>query len=300
MTLPLQTSLPLPGQSSIDRLRQSSGKGLEAEKVRLRKATKEFEAFFMYQMMKTMRQTTLAPDKGKDTGPISGDLGKDEFTQMFDMELTRHMATGEKNSIADMLYRSLVKQLDAEYSDPGNQTELKPIALNSGLLKIENGTRMMPTKPANILKPILRPEKLLPISAGKPKISTGSITERFGKIIAESARKTGLDPNLIRAVIQTESGGDPKAVSPKGAKGLMQLTDSTAADLGVNDVFDPKANIEAGSRYLRRLVDRFGDLRLALAAYNAGPANVDRFGGVPPFSETKQYIKKVLARVSGK
>lgn len=300
MTLPLQTAIPLQGQSSIDRLRQPSGKGLEAEKARLRKATKEFEAFFMYQMMKTMRQTTLASDKQGKSGPISGDLGKEEFTQMFDMEMTRHMVTGEKNSIANMLYKSLVKQLDAEYSDPREQAGTKPIALNTGSIKIKNTQEMLPTKDANRFKPILRPEKLLPISIARPNISRDPISERFGKIIAEAAQKTGLDPSLISAVIHTESGGDPRAVSPRGAKGLMQLADSTAADLGVSDVFDPKVNIEAGSRYLRQLVDRFGDLRLALAAYNAGPANVERFGGVPPFSETKRYIEKVLARVSGK
>jgi soluble lytic murein transglycosylase-like protein len=96
-------------------------------------------------------------------------------------------------------------------------------------------------------------------------------------------------------VIKAESNGDSQAVSPAGAKGLMQLADSTATELGVNNPFDPRANVLGGSRYLRTLLDRFGDLRLALAAYNAGPATVERHGGVPPFRETHDYITRVTS-----
>jgi len=101
-------------------------------------------------------------------------------------------------------------------------------------------------------------------------------------------------------VINVESSGNPHAISPKGAKGLMQLADSTASDMGMRDVFDPKENISTGSRYLRSLIDRFGNVTLGLAAYNAGPANVEKYGGVPPFAETKQYIERVMAGVKGK
>jgi soluble lytic murein transglycosylase-like protein len=113
--------------------------------------------------------------------------------------------------------------------------------------------------------------------------------------IERHARRQHLDPDLVRAVIQVESGFDPYARSSKGAEGLMQLMPATAADYRVRDPFDPDQNIRAGTAYLRDLLDRYGgDERLALAAYNAGPGNVDRFGGsVPPFRETRQYVRKI-------
>ena len=99
---------------------------------------------------------------------------------------------------------------------------------------------------------------------------------------------------MIHAVIKAESNGDPTAVSSAGARGLIQLGDSTLQDYGVTHAFDPRENILTGSRYLRRLLDRFGDLRLALAAYNAGPQNVERHHGIPPFEETRAYVNRVM------
>ncbi len=113
-------------------------------------------------------------------------------------------------------------------------------------------------------------------------------------LVAPIAARYNLDTELILRVIEAESGGDPRAVSPKGAMGLMQLMPGTARALGVSDPFDPTQNIEGGVRYLSHLLQRFGDLRLALAAYNAGPGNVQRYGGVPPFPETERYIVKIL------
>ncbi len=120
------------------------------------------------------------------------------------------------------------------------------------------------------------------------------IRQRWEPVVAPIAQKYGLEPEFVLKVIEAESGGNPQAVSPKGAIGLMQLMPATARALGVSDPFDPVQNIEGGVRYLRHLIDRFGDLRLALAAYNAGPGNVQRYGGIPPFPETQQYVKKIL------
>ena len=104
----------------------------------------------------------------------------------------------------------------------------------------------------------------------------------------------------MRAVVGVESGFQPQAVSPKGAQGLMQLMPATARDLGVADPFDPAANLDGGSRYLSSLVARYdGDLTKALAAYNAGMGAVARHGGVPPYTETRNYVRKVLGRYQG-
>ena len=113
-------------------------------------------------------------------------------------------------------------------------------------------------------------------------------------ILMRVAQEEGIDPALLSSVVMAESGGNPMAKSPKGASGLMQLMPATAQELGVTDVFDPEQNLRGGAKYLRQQLERFGDPSLALAAYNAGPANVDKYQGIPPFEETQNYIAKIL------
>ena len=114
--------------------------------------------------------------------------------------------------------------------------------------------------------------------------------------IRESAKKYKLDPHLVKAVIEAESNFDCYAVSCRGAKGLMQLMPGTAGDMKVNNTFNARQNIEGGCRYLRRMLDLFeGNITLAVAAYNAGPRKVKKYNKVPPFSETRKYVKTVLA-----
>jgi soluble lytic murein transglycosylase-like protein len=104
-----------------------------------------------------------------------------------------------------------------------------------------------------------------------------------------------LDPDLVNSVIRAESGFNVRAVSPKGAQGLMQLMPQTASQLGVQNAFDPQANVEGGTRYLRELLERYNfDLVKALAAYNAGPQRVEQYGGVPPFNETHAYVARIV------
>ena len=123
----------------------------------------------------------------------------------------------------------------------------------------------------------------------------------FEELIESSAREFSIDPRLVKAVMLVESGFDPAAISNKGARGLMQLMPAVAAEHGVSDVHDPKQNIAAGTRHLARLLSYYaGDLVRSLAAYNAGEAAVDRYGGVPPYDQTQLYVRKTLAAYHGK
>lgn len=117
----------------------------------------------------------------------------------------------------------------------------------------------------------------------------------YAEFIDRSAAREGVDPRLVRAVIQVESAYQPKARSRKGAQGLMQLMPDTARRYAVSNPYDPKSNISAGVRHLKSLIDRYEQLPLALAAYNAGEAAVERFGGVPPYPETEHYVRQVMA-----
>lgn len=120
----------------------------------------------------------------------------------------------------------------------------------------------------------------------------------YGAIIYREAKRHNLPPELVAAVVHTESDFRPRLVSNRNAHGLMQLIPSTAKLMGVENVFDPQQNVAAGTRYLRYLLNRFGDQTTALAAYNAGEGNVVRFGGIPPFQETRNYVKRVDRRMA--
>jgi soluble lytic murein transglycosylase-like protein len=122
-----------------------------------------------------------------------------------------------------------------------------------------------------------------------------SAKTHFDALIDASATAWHVDKALVKAIVANESAFDPHAMSPTGAQGLMQLEPATAAELGVTDPYDPGQNVGGGTRYIRGLLDRFhGDLRRAVAAYNAGPAAVEKYGGVPPYAETRAYVENVL------
>jgi len=126
-------------------------------------------------------------------------------------------------------------------------------------------------------------------------VAVAEPTGPFGGLIRDAAERHGVDEHLISSVIAAESNFNPRAVSHKKARGLMQLMPSTAKRFEVSDVFDPAQNIEAGTRYLKELLDRYQqDPLLALAAYNAGPERVEQYRGVPPFAETMAYLRRVL------
>ncbi|MBW2609036.1 MAG: lytic transglycosylase domain-containing protein [Deltaproteobacteria bacterium] len=152
------------------------------------------------------------------------------------------------------------------------------------------------------MKPVLkgpRPYIFNSADTGSPnrytRLKTSKREHIFFPIIIKASNRYSVDPALVQAIIMAESGYNPMAVSKKGAMGLMQLMPATAVYLGVEDSFNPEHNVNAGVRYLKKLLNQFeGDLLLAVAAYNAGSANVRKYQGIPPYKATRYYVKKVL------
>ncbi|MGA8271239.1 MAG: lytic transglycosylase domain-containing protein [Candidatus Sulfotelmatobacter sp.] len=129
----------------------------------------------------------------------------------------------------------------------------------------------------------------------QPSAATAARPFDLNQAVHDASGTYQLDPDLVTSVIRAESGFNVRAVSPKGAQGLMQLMPQTASQLGVRNAFDPQANVEAGTRYLRELLERYNfDLIKALAAYNAGPQRIDQYHGVPPYYETKAYVARIV------
>ncbi len=158
-------------------------------------------------------------------------------------------------------------------------------------LYLQEGSVTVPTRWIKriVLKKIVEKQPVSPPPA--PRLFP------FQDIILQYSRDVGLDWRFVVSVIDVESGFNPWVVSPRGAVGLMQLLPDTAGLFGVSDLFDPRQNIFAGTRYLAYLFKAFqGDVELVLAAYNAGPVSVERYGGIPPFRETQQYVEKVLKK----
>ncbi len=212
------------------------------------------------------------------------------------------MTTDSDKSISAVLYRSLEKIIEAPYKAKTDTVQIK---------SLKQETHAPIEIKQNKFKGIDRPQEQLEIDRRdggfikvtqplrtQGKIAQDPILSKYGKQIQKAADKYSLDPALIISIIKAESNGNPQAVSPSGAKGLMQLIDSTAAELDVKDVFDPEENIDGGSRYLKSMLDRFKSVKLALAAYNAGPGNVMRYDGIPPFPETEGYVDKVMDSLS--
>ena len=180
---------------------------------------------------------------------------------------------------------------------------LIPVLLTLVLCFSPGGIRSTPTAPQNAAqttysipvpvqkKVCLRSENAL-LNQSPIQLEEG---DSLDEIIEQTARRYHVDPVLVKAVIMAESGYNPRAISKKGARGLMQLMPSTAESLGVENIFDPRENIDAGVRYLKLMITRFdGNTELALAAYNAGSRKVRMHRGVPPFQATRDYIAKVF------
>ena len=138
-------------------------------------------------------------------------------------------------------------------------------------------------------------EELAPVETFKEKVIQAK-PKNVDEIISAVSKKYNVDENFIRAIIKQESGFNPNATSKKGAMGLMQLMPKTAKGLGVADAYNPEQNVEGGVKYIKSLIDKYdGDKKIALAAYNAGPTAVNRYGGIPPYKETQNYVNKIMS-----
>ena len=164
-----------------------------------------------------------------------------------------------------------------------------------------NAGTVLPSGPAGVIAPpaSLGPLPVSPSAVNVVPISPASASGDYETLIHKYAAQNNLAPGLVKAVIQTESGGNPRCISGAGAMGLMQLMPENVKDAGVTDPFDPEQNIAAGTKQLAGLLAQYhGDLDLALAGYNAGPGNVRKYGGIPPFTETRNYIQRVRAAMT--
>jgi soluble lytic murein transglycosylase-like protein len=234
----------------------------EQSKRKLQKAVKDFEAIFVGYLLKEMRGS-------QSTTALFGDsFGGDLVESLFEREIATQVSHTGKIGFARLLYRQLT----------GEDLPLAPTTVMK--------------QPVREVPPRVEERKVPAVPSRSP------LQERikpFEPIIQEAAEKHGIDAQLIKAVIASESAGIPTARSRKQAKGLMQLIDSTAAAVGVRDVWNPRDNIFGGSLYLKQLLElHHGDLERALASYNAGPQAVERYGGIPPFKETQEYVERVL------
>ncbi len=255
-----------------------------ARRLKLEKAARDFESLFVYQLLRTMRASFASSSDDKN----EMGFGKDIFMSIADQALAQKV--GETGSLG--IAKSLMTYLE---QSKGQATEAAE-SQSSKAREIEHREVKREFKSLDTAQPA--PIKLK-MSYTSPTSDRKLSRDELNSLIDSASQKHGLPSTLLEALIQVESAGDSTAVSRRGAKGLMQLTDSTAKELGVTDVFDPEENVDGGSRYLKKLINRFsGDVKLALAAYNAGPGAVDKYGGIPPYPETEKYVDKVIGFMS--
>ncbi|HPY96675.1 MAG TPA: transglycosylase SLT domain-containing protein [Candidatus Cloacimonadota bacterium] len=234
--------------------------------TKIKEAAVEFEKIMVKMMFSEM---TKSLDSG---GFFGSEAGSDFYQDMYIDSISDMMSKNQSLGLSDMI----VRQLKNDYSKMPKNNSLELLQR-----KIEK----------RISEPVQshQAQENTPL----PKTLMARL-DRYEPIINKAADKYDIDKSLIKAVIAQESYGNHKAISPVGAKGLMQLMDGTANDLGVKDPFNPEENIMAGAKYLKQQLNKFKSNELALAAYNAGPGNVTRYNGVPPFKETKNYIRNVM------
>jgi Rod binding domain-containing protein len=288
--IPLKTELTLKPMVQKAQLLGES----EQRRLKLKKATQAFESIFIAQLLKSMRSTSFTE---KENG-----FGKDIMLSMADESVSQQLAKKGMFGVGKLLYEHLNKRLEssAQPEAPAGNIKHKQMALPE-TPHAERPHNLVVGKTSPVVETIARPQTMsapVKIEAKQHSESESPALDKYLGHIRAAAAETNLPEGLLRSMILRESGGDTLAVSPHGAAGLMQLMPDTAKAMGVTDCFDPKENIMGGAKYLRSLVDRFGNLKTALAAYNAGPTSVARNGGQAPFAETRKYVETILSDLS--
>lgn len=286
----------------------------DAEKKELAKAARGFEAIFLNTLMKEMKFGEFNGE-GSDAG-----FGADTLRGYMNMQFAEQIANnGSSIGLANMIYSQLsggerLMPISTVKPSASFISQLKQIVNNENIkltpvddiLSMQGDVISAANKVKDI--PKLKIENFNHNNSGIDDTNTrksatqvsgnffSRVTNRLEKyqdIISRASEKYGVPENLIKGIITAESAGRNEARSPVGAKGLMQLMDGTAKDLGVRNSFDPEQNIMGGTKYIKKMLDKFGSVDKALAAYNAGPGNVNKYGGIPPFKETQAYVLKV-------
>ncbi len=272
----------------------------DAQKEKIANAAKEFESLLTSMMLKSMTKTT-------DGMFGSSSYGGDDFDMLFQNQIASFISQRKSLGIADILYKKITgEDMNASINEIKNEP-LNKLINNASIEKSADTVKKIET---DNTKQSIKPAESTPLNQEKktenqinskvlPSISPSKKAlerlSQYQNIINNASNLYGVDKNVIKSVILTESAAKEKAVSGAKAKGLMQLIDSTANDMGVKNIWDPKQNIYGGTKYLAEMLRKYnGNLNLALASYNAGPGNVDKYGGIPPFEETKNYVKRVV------
>lgn len=261
---------------------------------KLEQAAREFERLLVERMLTAMQESLdegLFPSQG---------AGADWYTSLFNQEVSREISSGQGLGVA----RSLLDQLGSQAapSQAGGAGEdllglARGAGARAGLASLDRAFELRrKEREGELLEPLSSLSRRSELYRAARAESTAADSPRRAEmkaLVREVAAEVGVDARLALALVETESGFNPHARSPKGAMGLAQLMPDTARGLGVRDPLDPRQNLKGGLTYLKRMLEKYQDRDLALAAYNAGPGAVDRHKGIPPYRETRAYVARI-------